>query len=50
MLPTPILLSSEQRQKRFLTQDVLPFSTTSSFGTPILLHLKQKPIQYTLFP
>ena len=25
MFPTPFLLSSEQRQKRSLTQDVIPF-------------------------
>ena len=25
MFPTPVLLSSEQRQKRSLTQDVIPF-------------------------
>ena len=31
MLPTPILWSSEQRQKRSLTQDVMPFLNNKIF-------------------
>ena len=31
MLPTPFLLSTDQRQKRSLTQDVIPFLNTIIF-------------------
>ena len=49
MLPTSFLLSYDQRQKRSLTQDVIPFLTTSSFSTQMRFPLKQKLMLIILF-
>ena len=43
MLPTPFLLSTDQRQKRSLTQDLIPFSNNIIFQYTNLLTIETEP-------
>ena len=49
MLPSPFLLSSEQRQKRSLTQDEIPFLHNLIFQYTNSLSFETEPHRYTLF-
>ena len=49
MLPTPFLLSSDQHQKRSLTQDVIPFLNNIILQYTNPLSFETEPQLYTLF-
>ena len=50
MLPTPLLLSSEKRQLRSLTQDIKPILNSIVFQYKNPLSFEAMPMQYILFP
>ena len=50
MLPTPFSLSTDQRQKRSLTQDVIPFSNDIIFQYTHPLSFETEPLNMHTIP